>query len=794
MRISVYRHEERFGIPFSSIRLENPDSNLPIKPGSEYLQRFYAIVAFNPMRLSNQKFFRPMMLLLAMFSMLILALVAFSLGQCLSGVFILPIAGSASACDYPRLDYTPFDFIPLLVGLGYWVAGWISWRERQASSTTAFFLLGTLTLAAGLLSGANILPYMGNLFYISLTILTPLILYFHLAFLKRPFRRFEKILIALFGGVCILLLPPLFFLPYDSSALKIVLLLSRLVFMAAALWTCIVLITSYNHFTSLSSRRQIRMIAFGSLFAFAPLVLLSVLPLTLHIENVDFNGTFPGLLIIPIVYGYVTFRNRLRLTEKRFRQLWVYYLLFTTLLCVYLLLLGLLHAAFGQQIWVYTGGTAGILIIILFLPLRNLLNRFVMWIFYGSETDYSQAIQFLGEKLAGVIEREKLQSILLDELVAAVHPSQAVLYLRQANHSLAWAGTNGMDAPLEFQSSFSGHGALAQFLIQRAGPLDTWRVQKATRDQPLSPAESSILAIPGVALWLPMVGEDRLHGLLLFGFRAGDDRFTEEDQRLLGSITHQAGAAIRNVIMAEDLRAGQEELALANQKLILRQEQEQRRLARELHDDTVQQLLGLSFRLTGMRKRASKIPLQSLTMPNLVEDLELVRRDLLDVVSQLRGMIGELRPAGLDELGLTVALEGYVDQLRGNYASGAQAAFPKVNLDIDEDISFLSEMQSICIFRIAQEALRNACQHAQPTQIDLQLKQSDHQLHLTIQDNGCGFNLPERLSEFTQENHYGLVGMWERVRAAGGELTIITAPEKGTHLKVVLPLEEPVHE
>jgi two-component system sensor histidine kinase UhpB len=199
--------------------------------------------------------------------------------------------------------------------------------------------------------------------------------------------------------------------------------------------------------------------------------------------------------------------------------------------------------------------------------------------------------------------------------------------------------------------------------------------------------------------------------------------------------------------------------------------------------------LGVTFRLSSIRKRAIKRSSPEDGANLLLNDLDLVRRDLLDVVSQLRGMIAELRPAGLEELGLHVALEGYVEQLRRmNHLPVSQT--PEVRFQIDEALAFLSEPLSICVFRVAQEALRNAFQHAQATQITVQVSDIEGHLHLVVQDDGCGFQVPGRLSEFTQGNHYGLVGMWERIRAAGGELSIQSAPGQGARLTAVFPVEE----
>jgi signal transduction histidine kinase len=729
---------------------------------------------------------RSLLFLLMVASLLLLGSVTFRLTQCI----LPPYQALCLFAEYTVSDFL-LNCIPMAIALGFWLTGVVSSQARHGSIFSAYFFTVTVILSAGLLSSSS-MASMANIFYVALAFVAPLLLDFHLAFLNRPLRPFEQYSLVLFyilgAGMA---LPLLVFVPVIRYPHVFpVLILIRILFMSAVFWTCLLLISGYQTITSLASRRQVRLVAFGSLFAFAPLVLLSVLPQTMHVEHVSFNATFPGLLSIPIVYAYEKFRPHLPLSEKRFRQVWVAYLLFVSLLSVYTLLSGALRLLFPQPSWVYTGGVAAIVVMILFLPVRSLLDRLVVWIFYGNETDYAQALLYLEEKLAGVLDRTQLQALLLDELVSAVRPSNAILFLARKNGDLEWAGARGITNDSMEQCAISNLGAIAQFLLEQARPI-TWPKLKAELNgKSLSEMELSLLQKEPLALCLPLISEDQLLGLLLFGIREGDDRFTEEDQRLLGQLTQHAGAATRNVIMAEDLRAGQEELALANQKQIFSQEQERRRLARELHDDTIQQILGLTFRLSAIRKRAIKQSRSEESGKPLIDDLDLVRRDLLDVVSQLRGMIGELRPAGLDELGLRVALEGYIEQLQKiNLPSGSLP--PDVCLQIDETLAFLSESLSICVFRVAQEALRNAFQHSQASQISIRLERfEEDQLRLTIEDNGCGFQVPDRLSEFTQLNHYGLIGMWERIRAAGGTLNIQSDVGQGTCLTATFPFEE----
>ncbi len=227
------------------------------------------------------------------------------------------------------------------------------------------------------------------------------------------------------------------------------------------------------------------------------------------------------------------------------------------------------------------------------------------------------------------------------------------------------------------------------------------------------------------------------------------------------------------------------ELAEAHRRLAASREAEQRHLARELHDGAVQQLLAISYGLAALSRDTRGT--QDLGKPfgnGLAPGLDTTRQQVLQVVAQLRALIRGLRPAGLDELGLPAALEGYVERLQQE--AGAMA--PAIALDLDPEGSALPEPVALCLFRVAQEALRNILRHAHAHRVTLSLHLRDGEAILEVQDDGCGFAVPARLGEFTQDDHFGLVGMAERVGWAGGQFAVRSQPGLGTTIAARLPL------
>jgi signal transduction histidine kinase len=164
--------------------------------------------------------------------------------------------------------------------------------------------------------------------------------------------------------------------------------------------------------------------------------------------------------------------------------------------------------------------------------------------------------------------------------------------------------------------------------------------------------------------------------------------------------------------------------------------------------------------------------------------LDALRQEILRVTTQLREMIGELRPAGLEDFGIGSVLESFVHKLQRQ----AGIAGPQIEADIEQNDCELSEPVRICLFRVSQEALRNTLKHAGARHIQLHLYHTEGEVVLEIHDDGCGFTVPERLSELTQSNHYGLIGIAERVAWVNGRLEIRSRPGQGTNILVWIPI------
>ncbi len=248
--------------------------------------------------------------------------------------------------------------------------------------------------------------------------------------------------------------------------------------------------------------------------------------------------------------------------------------------------------------------------------------------------------------------------------------------------------------------------------------------------------------------------------------------------RLASSLVFSNGQPVAIQHIARDVtreRQMQENMRLLLQQITRVQEEERKRIALELHDDTIQALVAHCQRIDDLACGVKGLPKQA---KQRLEDLhEQANRIMQDV----RRLSQDLRPAVLDNLGLVPALEWLASYVIKN--SGISTT-----ISVLGDKRRLSDEVEVVLFRITQEALRNVWKHSQATSAEVILEFSPDKTRLTIRDNGTGFDPPQTVGDLPRYGKLGLAGVEERVRLFSGVLTVTSAAGKGTTLTAELPL------
>lgn len=212
----------------------------------------------------------------------------------------------------------------------------------------------------------------------------------------------------------------------------------------------------------------------------------------------------------------------------------------------------------------------------------------------------------------------------------------------------------------------------------------------------------------------------------------------------------------------------------AQRRLLTEREEERKHLARELHDQMIQDLLSLNYQMEDVVEKASQLPA-------LESDAREIQQDIRHMVEDLRRICGDLRPPTIDSLGLNAALNSLARQWNGRTGIA-------VNIEMDDKFGRLPEPIELSIFRIVQEGLNNIWKHAHATQATVTLQQlSPRRLLLSIKDNGIGLNQDVNLSSLTESGHFGLLGISERVALMDGRFNIQNQPSGGLLIQVEIP-------
>ncbi|VVS91091.1 PAS domain-containing sensor histidine kinase [Desulfoluna spongiiphila] len=230
------------------------------------------------------------------------------------------------------------------------------------------------------------------------------------------------------------------------------------------------------------------------------------------------------------------------------------------------------------------------------------------------------------------------------------------------------------------------------------------------------------------------------------------------------------------------IKLAQEQIHLLTQELIKAQENERRRIARDLHDNVAQDLASLIIRSDTLFEDHRDIPWEVRQRSKKFSDI------LKKTIASIRDLVYDLRPPGLTDIGLVKTIDQYCIEFTGKteikvdlYTAGLE----RIQLDTDTKIN---------LFRIIQEALNNAAKHAEATLIKVRLLCSHPDLILRIEDNGCGFEPEERMVSALKEKRMGLKSMEERVNLLSGSLTLHSREGAGTRIVVKFPSNRAIQE
>lgn len=674
-------------------------------------------------------------------------------------------------------------FSPWGVALAFWIIGTGVVALAPADSRSKLFFLMCLVWSGVISFG--LLSLLGhtwaiNPYYILLWFYAPLGIQFHLTFPEAKRRTYRPAL--LIGLYTLSILGSVPFLGWESIALtatswyNIFYSAARLYLAASMLVSAGLLLSAYRNASMVKVRQQVRLVTLGGCLALVPFIALNVLPdLLWRTPLISYSIGFLFLLAIPLGYGYAIVRHQLLKLDRFVSRGAALTLVFAILVMLYLGISAGLSRLLPAALLAHP--LANTLIVLLmaavFGPLRQWLQNFVDWVFYGGWYDYSTAVEKITAGLEHAAEVDTLARTICQRIQATLRVESSCLLVADPTGDLVLRGSAGHEwanTGPGLPRSLARNSAIVRYLTTAAAPVEPGAFRELARGWPILEPDHGWLTHSQARLFVPIQGRGALLGILILGPRSGGEIFDADDLKILQWIARQAGARAQNIQLNHELERHAFELTRLHREVVGAREEERKRLARELHDNVIQSLIMLNLELTR----------QNNGQPALLQS------EIHQIVDGLRNLCRELRPPALDDLGLVPAIRSRLRELANQHHGSLQISF-RVEGNEEQE---LPEEVSLCLFRILQEALANVQKHAQAKHVFVKLHLHPEAAQLLIQDDGRGFRVPARLGQLLGDNHFGLVGLRERLEMVRGSLEIDSAPGRGTLLQARLPLLE----
>jgi len=292
-------------------------------------------------------------------------------------------------------------------------------------------------------------------------------------------------------------------------------------------------------------------------------------------------------------------------------------------------------------------------------------------------------------------------------------------------------------------------------------------------------ARRELISMEGLKAFVsvPLRAKDNVLGVVNVASRL-PHRFTKEDMHLLHSIGDQLGLAIEQAELYKRLLDARERYQMLLRQAVTIQEQERRRVARELHDETAQQLTALALNLQAVSEMMEMGNVEDAQIKTMLKRAHTIA---VDASAEVTRLIRELRPTLLDTLGLSAAVHNLAEN---NLASKGI----NVTTEFEGMDRRLSPETELSLFRIAQEAMSNIVRHSEAKNATITLECDAEKCVLRVEDDGKGFDVNEITSIDQKGRGAGLFGMEERVTMVGGTCSCQSQPGQGTRVIARVPI------
>ena len=442
------------------------------------------------------------------------------------------------------------------------------------------------------------------------------------------------------------------------------------------------------------------------------------------------NVSVLSFALIPIAIGVSILRYRLFEIDVVINRALLFGALAVFIAVVYVAIVAGVGAIVGGQASPLLSAAAAGVVALAFQPVRRRAQRFADRLVYGKRATPYEVLSEFSERLGNTYANEELLPRMARALGEGTGARRADVWMRAGD----------------------------ELRPEAAWPDDA----EPTSPRPASPEEQKS-AVTASSIFEPVRHHGELLGALSIEKRPGES-LTATEEKLVRDLAAQAGLVLRNVGLTEDLLRTIEQLRASRQRLVSAQDEERRKLERNLHDGAQQQLVALAVKLRLLEQLVERDPAQARSVAAQLQG------DTTAALEELRDLARGIYPPLLADKGLVAALE-----------SQARKSVVPVTVEGDGVGRYAREAEAAVYFSCL-EALQNVAKYASASRATITLSDGDGRLRFEVSDDGVGFDAASR------SNGSGLQGIADRLAALDGEIEIRSAPGAGTTVAGVLPV------
>ncbi len=380
----------------------------------------------------------------------------------------------------------------------------------------------------------------------------------------------------------------------------------------------------------------------------------------------------------------------------------------------------------------------------------------------------------VGQSITKSLNLEQLLSSIADNLKKMIGASNSYIFLEDAKRHIFY-GASASDQRAEATRKFEIKMNENHLIPITAKERHPFVIENAAHDARVGKKWIKVFKSRSL-LAVPFINKDRVSGVLLLDETRYFRKFTEDEIQRVADMANQVSIGIENAILHNSVSRHRERLQTLSSAIVNVQEEERRRIAKKLRDESGQALTTMRTDLEWLKKKIED------PTSEVKKRLDRVEREAVKTFESLKGLSAELRPPILDESGLVATIKWLVKEFE------AQNEI-KVHLQIAGTIKRLPARVEILLFRIIQESLANIGTHAKAESAIVSLEKRDPYIHLYVTDDGKGFDVKRYFSSpQMMRKEIGILGMKERIELSGGTFYIDSNPGQGTRISIRIPV------